>query len=245
MRPGFFNREHLKTAFIQLDTGKCKACWKCREACPNHVIGVVDLPWHKHSIFINGSNCTGCLKCVRVCEPNALSKITAHKAENTTPGKSLSPNLLMNVGLLLSGLFMAVSGIVIQFNYHMGQHGEIDLSRIVWGFDYFGWSDIHKIAVVFLSVLMVFHFKMHSEWYNTVFKKNLVSRNKQVIILSIVFILVAVTGYIPWFIKISGGQELTRKVFIEIHDKLALILFVYLVLHVSNRLKWFITAIKK
>ena len=74
MKVNFFNREPAHTKHIQLNISKCKACWKCQDKCLNHVIGKVNLPWHKHAIIINGSKCTGCLKCVKVCEFNALSK---------------------------------------------------------------------------------------------------------------------------------------------------------------------------
>ncbi|MCX8055970.1 MAG: hypothetical protein N3A67_09940, partial [Ignavibacteria bacterium] len=56
------------------------------------------------------------------------------------------------------------------------------------------------------------------------------------------FVLVAITGLTPWFIDLLKGNELLRKVFIEIHDKLAIILVVYLILHVIRRMKWFFTT---
>jgi NAD-dependent dihydropyrimidine dehydrogenase PreA subunit len=70
-----FKREHTKTAFVALDTKKCEACWKCMEVCANGVIGRVNLPWHKHSLFINGSECIGCMKCLRICKVGAISKL--------------------------------------------------------------------------------------------------------------------------------------------------------------------------
>jgi hypothetical protein len=70
--------------------------------------------------------------------------------------------------------------------------------------------------------------------------KKLLTRNSQVIILSVLFILVAITGFTPWFIHLLKGDEMVRKTFIEIHDKLALLLSVFLLLHIAKRLKWFI-----
>jgi Fe-S-cluster-containing hydrogenase component 2 len=37
------------TDYICLEPGKCQACWECIEACPNGVIGRVNLPYHKHA----------------------------------------------------------------------------------------------------------------------------------------------------------------------------------------------------
>ncbi len=74
MRPLVFNRSYRNTAFVQLDNHNCRACWACLDACPNNVIGRVNLPWHKHALFIETTKCTGCLKCVKVCKHDALKK---------------------------------------------------------------------------------------------------------------------------------------------------------------------------
>ena len=76
MKPRSVRSEYVRTAYVQLNTRKCKACWKCLEICPNDVIGKVNLPLHKHARIINGSNCKGCLKCVKVCESNALLQVS-------------------------------------------------------------------------------------------------------------------------------------------------------------------------
>ena len=154
-------------------------------------------------------------------------------------------NLVVNLCLLSGGMVMVCSGLLIQIAYHMGHHGTIDVNNNVLGINYSGWSYIHKLSVVFISVILTLHIIQHRKWYKNIIKKNLINKNRQVIILSIVFTLVAITGYIPWFIKLAEGSEITRKTFIEIHDKLALILIVYLILHVFKRLKWYKFAFKK
>jgi NAD-dependent dihydropyrimidine dehydrogenase PreA subunit len=72
------NRRQANTKYIQLDTRKCEACWKCIEACSNHVFGRVNLPWHKHALINNSDKCTGCSKCVNTCKFNAISKVSAN-----------------------------------------------------------------------------------------------------------------------------------------------------------------------
>ncbi|HBX52606.1 MAG: hypothetical protein A2W98_14540 [Bacteroidetes bacterium GWF2_33_38] len=76
MRQGFFKREPTNTAFVLLDTKKCEACWKCLDVCTNNVIGRINLPWHKHIRFVNGSSCIGCMKCVKICKTGAISKLS-------------------------------------------------------------------------------------------------------------------------------------------------------------------------
>jgi len=155
-------------------------------------------------------------------------------------------SFIINLGLLLFGSAMVFSGLLIQISYHMGHHGGVDTNHLVLGLNYFNWSDIHKISIVLVSISMVFHIILHWKWYKAVIrKKKLVVKNQQAIMLTIIFILVAITGYISWFIKLSGGSELSRKLFIEIHDKITLILLVYLVFHVSKRFKWYFTTYKK
>lgn len=153
---------------------------------------------------------------------------------------------LINLGLLLSGSVMVFSGLLIQVVFHMGHHGEIETNHLVLGLNYFNWSDIHKYSIVLVSMGMVFHFILHWKWYKAVLRKRkLIFKNQQVIILTLVFLSVGLTGYIPWFIKLSGGSETSRKDFIEIHDKITWVLLVYLTFHVTKRLKWFITCFKK
>jgi len=127
----------------------------------------------------------------------------------------------------------------------MGNHGNIAINDYTFGINYKGWSDIHKISIVVLSALMIYHIFKHWKWYKAVVMKKLITKNRQVLILSLLFVLVAITGFTPWFIDLLKGDGMLRKVIIEIHDKIALILSVYLILHIIKRLKWFLTAFEK
>jgi len=61
------------TKYIYLDTSKCKACWKCVEACPNGVIGKINLLFHKHAKINQPDLCKGCRKCVNACQEKAIT----------------------------------------------------------------------------------------------------------------------------------------------------------------------------
>ena len=154
-------------------------------------------------------------------------------------------NLIANIGLLFGGVVMVFSGLLLQIKYHIGQHGKIDENITVFNIDYFGWSDIHKWSIVFVSALMIYHIVQHRKWYKGVIKKKLFRKNTLISILTVTFLIVAITGYIPWFINLGGGDEITRKLFIEIHDKLAILLSVVLIIHVIKRLKWYFTSFGK
>jgi hypothetical protein len=155
-------------------------------------------------------------------------------------------SFLINLGLLLCGFAMVFSGVLIQIVYHMGHHEGVDTNHLVLGLNYFNWSDIHLISIILVSIGMVFHIILHWKWYKAVVrKKKLVFKNQQAIILTIIFILVAFTGYISWFIKLSGGPDLSRKFYMEIHDKITWFMLVYLIFHVTKRFKWYFTAFGK
>lgn len=260
MKPGFLDREHTKTPFIQLDIRRCKACWKCIEECPNRVISKVDLPWHKHALIFGPDKCTGCLKCINVCEYDVYSKIDKENKRSVRQKKRTFNKFLINNLLLISGLVMILSGLVLQMGFHFGgpdvhqigvheaqaqsmqyeQLRKIDTNKIVCGFNYPDWSAIHKFAIVCLSLLMIYHLYAHWKWYKGVIAKRLIRKNTQVILLSVLFLLVAVTGYIPWFVDLSGSTSILRMLFIEIHDKIALVLIIFLIVHIIRRLKWMV-----
>jgi len=154
-------------------------------------------------------------------------------------------SLIINLGLLSAGATMVLSGLVIQFNYHMGHHGDVDKTLSVFGMTYTGWSDIHLISIVMVSFLAAIHIILHLKWYKAIMQKRLFNKNNLMIVLMTVFIAVAITGYISLFVRLSGGSEAIRKSFIEIHDKIALVLFIYLIIHVAKKLGWYISSLKK
>lgn len=159
--------------------------------------------------------------------------------------KHLVLSFVTNLALLLTGFVVVGSGFSMQLNYHMGHHGSIDVNRLVWGLDFWRWSDIHKTSIVIMSFLAAIHVVLHWHWYRTVVKKNLLAKNKLAITLTIAFFVVAMTGYIPWFIGLTGGSDVSRKIFIEVHDKITLVLSVCLVIHVAKRYRWFVVSYKK
>lgn len=75
-------RGRHETAYVQLDTSKCTACFKCVEACSKNVIGKINILIHKHAIIRNGGECTGCGRCVKVCDAGALSIIQKQREMN-------------------------------------------------------------------------------------------------------------------------------------------------------------------
>lgn len=149
---------------------------------------------------------------------------------------------IVNLGLFVFGIASAFSGMLMQVKYHMGNHGTITINDFVFGINYHGWSVAHKISIVTLTLLIIYHIYQHWKWYQTVIAKRLFAKNQQVLIFSLLFVLVAITGLTPWITDLMKGDEIQRKAFIEIHDKFAIILMIYLILHIIKRMKWFFTT---
>lgn len=235
-------RRHAQTRFVLLNTHACKACWKCIEQCPNNVIGNIDLPFHKHALILHPEECIGCSKCIDACIYDALSR-NIH--ENYTTKKDIRPykSMIINLFLLVIGIAIVLSGFILQSQYHMGHHGEIITTDKVWSFDYFQWSFFHKISAILFSILVIIHLLLHDKWVKTVITKKLFRRNRQILILLLLFIVTTITGFIAWFYSLLN-DIMCRKICIEIHDKITLFLFLFLLLHILKRKNWFLNRFK-
>lgn len=149
-------------------------------------------------------------------------------------------NLIINSLLLVAGLMTAISGSVLQIGYHMGR---LSAEANVWGASQGQWSDWHKVLASVFLILVGYHFWVHWKWYEVVLSRGLLRKNSRILILTLVMILVALTGLAPWLMDLMGADQLLRETMIEIHDKLAIILIIYLVLHLTRRAKWYVRAV--
>lgn len=171
-------------------------------------------------------------------------------------------SFVINNLLLASGLIMIVSGMIMQIGFHMGSHPGhghqaqghsiayedmrvIDHNKIVGGFNYSDWSAIHKIVVIVFFLLITWHLYIHWKWIMGLIRKHLMGKNSQLIILSALFLLVALTGFIPWGIDLWGGSGESRMFYIEIHDKLTLLFMLFLLLHIIKRARWYTTTYER
>jgi hypothetical protein len=166
---------------------------------------------------------------------------------------------VINNLLIITALIMTLSGMVLQIKYHMmssEQHHQnqelnaaisdtyvhlrnFDTTQKFWNVNYYGWSLLHKISIKSFSIVMIFHFYFHLEWYKGVIRKNMQKKNIQVMILTLLFFLVAITGFIPWIIELTLKNSQLILTFIEIHDKLTLLFIILLLLHFLKRMKWY------
>lgn len=237
----------LRTDHVCLAAHRCSACWKCLDACKAGVFSKIDLPWHKHVILGAPERCTGCRACIRQCEYGALTRTPERQG---VEARAVSPvGLLANLGLLTSGLAAAISGLAIQLGFHVGaaSHavkpwmqtsavGDLDLpAHTVGGLGRFQWAFVHKFSITILSLLLLQHILIHRSWYARLFRRGSRFGHPQLLWLTILMLLVAATGLVPWGLSLLGGSSHLRFILIEVHDKLALPLTILLLLHVVQR----------
>jgi hypothetical protein len=154
-------------------------------------------------------------------------------------------NFLVDCLLIVFGILMIFSGLLLQARYHGRTMDPLVVTQIP---DYIHWTQIHKLSIVIVSILVCFHIPFHIKWYRSVIKKGLIHKNKLTISLTIVFSLSAMTGFWAWLIPVfyKGASGLiAEKHIIEIHDKLSIILAVLIIVHVSKKVKWLVMNGKK
>ncbi len=70
----------MDQAAISLDTRRCHGCGKCVRVCPQGVLELVGLPFHRHARIQEAEKCTGCLRCVQACPHHCIQIWEGHHA---------------------------------------------------------------------------------------------------------------------------------------------------------------------
>ena len=126
--------------------------------------------------------------------------------------------IAINWALLLSFILSASSGIRLHFLGHGMGHGTGHL-----------WHSFHLWTSIMLLVLMIIHIKIHWSWYKHWFRKGLGSKSRTTALLSITFLLLALTGII-----LLGG--VCRRSIMGIwHFHLGWLMIVLAVVHIFKR----------
>lgn len=67
---------------IDINTGRCKGCALCVEACPKHILrlsGKVNVSGYPYIEIFDEDNCIGCASCGIICPDGC---ITVYKVKN-------------------------------------------------------------------------------------------------------------------------------------------------------------------
>lgn len=81
-----FDAIHVKNGVAVVDEAKCKACSKCVDACPRHIIALEPYKTRRHVAIpcsskakgpvvtqVCGNGCIGCSMCAKVCPKEAIT----------------------------------------------------------------------------------------------------------------------------------------------------------------------------
>lgn len=149
--------------------------------------------------------------------------------------------IYVNAIIFFPFLILAFSGLLLQHSYHL-EHMAGTVS--VLGLNRSGWLLLHKITAVLSAAGVSMHVSLHMNWLKAVFLKKLYKKpNWNIQITLWLLILAAVTiltGIYPWLFAPTAQ---IRHGFIEIHDKMGILLAILFILHKLNHWKWIIRTI--
>lgn len=100
----------------------------------------------------------------------------------------------INSLLVVFSIATIISGFVLQIGFHIGNEGRhpvqieqseqiehvhrIDFTDTVGGMDYLMWTVLHKVIIVVLLLLMIYHFVSHWKWYKGIIFNHLLAKKK-------------------------------------------------------------------
>lgn len=163
------------------------------------------------------------------------------KNQKTVSKNKWLMNFLANLLLLISGFLVSISGLIIQIHYHIRHNSNhstvLSLDRMVW-------YSVHVwISIIFLFII-VYHIWIHKKWYKNIFNQKKSPNKKPTIVLTILMVITAITGFVPLLIYFFDKNSIPRLVIIEIHDKIAILFLIIIFLHTKKRLKWYANVVK-
>lgn len=124
--------------------------------------------------------------------------------------------------LIVVFIVSAISG----FGLHVAGHGS---SHEIWH----NWAVFHVLGSILFLIVVIFHVATHLEWYKGIIKKGIGSKSKVTAILSVIFLLLSVTGLA--LLGINGANSLLGLW----HYKIGVITIVVALGHVIKRLPVF------
>ncbi len=153
-------------------------------------------------------------------------------------------NFYLNMLNFFPFLMLAATGIVLQFHYHM-EH--LPDGQLVAGLDRATWLLLHRIAAAVSLAGITAHCILHRRFIAATTRRILDRRSMANVLSSYyLFILIiptAITGMAPW-ITLNGNTH-ARLLFVEIHDKLALVLIAFSLVHIGSRAGWMLKTYQR
>ncbi len=122
--------------------------------------------------------------------------------------------------LILFSILSAFSG----FKLHIAGHGNM---HEIWH----NWAVVHVITSVLFLVSAIFHVIMHWGWYKGLIRNGIGRKSKMTMILSLIFMVVTVTGFILLFGVDGANSEIGLW-----HYEIGIVVSVISIIHIIKRL---------
>ena len=150
----------------------------------------------------------------------------------TVTSRKKSTGLIISLSALFAMGWLTVSGFVL-LSFHA--RGLLEADRI-GSMDKSEWLNLHKIGALATAVLVGWHLLRHRVWIRRIPFKSIGFRsvNRSSSLLFHTWNVTATTGLIPWLLPLASTG--IRFALVEIHDKLGIVLTVFLILHLVR--KW-------
>ena len=145
-------------------------------------------------------------------------------------------SLLKGKGIFIVDLILIpVFILVIYTGLKLHVAGKID-NHDIWSF----WAHLHIIVSIISLIFGWLHIKAHWGWYKSLIKKGIGKKSKVTLFLSVLFLLLVITGVIL-VLFINGGNSHIGLW----HYRLGLIMIPLLIIHLVTRFQLIVKAFKK
>jgi len=142
----------------------------------------------------------------------------------------------LNLFNLASFFLLAITGLVLQVNYHMHH---LPNGHQVLGLNRHGWLLLHKLSAVMSLAGITVHCLLHRRYIASATRIILARRSLSKVLSSyyavVLYVLSSLTALIPWIFFDQGHGHGGGRHFVEIHDKLALLLIIVTAAHIISR----------
>lgn len=133
-----------------------------------------------------------------------------------TKGRSV---FMVDLSLILVFMLLIYSGLMLHVTSHITNHAE-------WEY----WAEYHSIVGLVSLVLGWLHIKAHWNWYKGLFKNGIGKRSKVTVVVSILFLVLIVTGLILIFFVNGGNSPIGLW-----HYRFGLAIALLLIVHTAAR----------
>lgn len=124
--------------------------------------------------------------------------------------------------LVFAFILSAASGIGLHIAEHRCTHA-------VWH----NWAVFHVVASLLFLIAVILHISTHWQWFKSIVKNGIGKKSRVTVVLSVVFLLVAVTGII--LLGVSGANSRIGL----LHYKIGIVTIVLCTGHILKRIKRF------